>query len=59
MFRYYDIRLEKIDPSFALSEGGASINIFGKGIYDSQIKRFKFKCNGGERDVTADWDKKF
>lgn len=58
VFRFYDIRLERIDPGFASSEGGASINIFGKGIYDSAIKRVKFSCDGGEREVTADWDRK-
>jgi len=58
VFRYYDIRLERIEPPFAQSEGGASIDIFGKGIYDSAIKRVKFACNRGEREVTADWDRK-
>ena len=58
VFRYYDIRLEKIEPPFALSDGGASINIFGKGIYDSAIKRVKFSTDGGDREVTADWDRK-
>ena len=59
IFRYYDIRLETIDPPFAQSEGGASIAISGKGIYDSQIKRIKFTSEGGgEREVTADWDRK-
>jgi hypothetical protein len=41
-----------------LSEGGASISICGKGIYDSAIKRIKFSVLGGEREVTADWDRK-
>lgn len=58
VFRFYDIRLERIEPGFASSEGGASINIRGKGIYDSAIKRVKFSCDGGEREVTADWDRK-
>jgi hypothetical protein len=58
VFRYYDIRLEAIDPPFAQSEGGASINITGKGIYDSAIKRLKFTCKNGSREVTAEWDRK-
>lgn len=58
VFRYYDIRLEKIEPPIAQSEGGASILIQGKGIYDSAIKRVKFVCAEGEREVTADWDRK-
>lgn len=58
VFRYYDIRLERIEPPFAQSEGGAAIDIFGKGIYDSAIKRVKFACSRGEREVTADWDRK-
>lgn len=58
VFRFYDIRLERIEPGFASSEGGASILIYGKGIYDSAIKRVKFSCDGGEREVTADWDRK-
>ena len=41
-----------------MSDGGASLNISGKGIYDSAIKRFKFATDGGEREVTADWDRK-
>jgi hypothetical protein len=58
VFRYYDIRLEKIEPPLAQSEGGASILILGKGIYDSAIKKVKFVCAEGEREVTAEWDKK-
>lgn len=58
LFRYYDIRLQSIDPPYAQSEGGASINIYGKGLYDSAIKIVKFSCDGGEREVTADWDRK-
>jgi hypothetical protein len=58
LFRYYDIQIQELEPAFAQSEGGASINIYGKGLYDSSIKRVKFSCNGGEREVTADWDKK-
>lgn len=27
-------------------------------MYDSQIKRVKFKCDAGEREVSCDWDKK-
>lgn len=27
-------------------------------MYDSQIKRVKFSCDGGEREVVCDWDKK-
>lgn len=57
-FRYYDIRISEIEPGYAQSEGGASINIYGKGLYDSSIKRVKFSCDGGEREVTADWDRK-
>ena len=59
LFRYYDIKLDQITPTFSMSEGGASIEIFGRGIYDSAIKRIKF-CSeeGGEREVTAEWDKK-
>jgi len=44
VFRYYDIRIKDIQPKYAGSEGGASVNIFGKGLYDSQIKRIKFSC---------------
>jgi hypothetical protein len=58
VFRYYDIRLEAIEPPYSQSEGGASINLTGKGIYDSQIKRLKFTCKKGSREVTADWDRK-
>lgn len=58
VFRYYDIRLEKIDPPFSQAIGGAQLNITGKGMYDSQIKRIKFSCDGGDREVVCDWDKK-
>jgi hypothetical protein len=50
--------LEKIEPPFAQGVGGASLNISGKGMYDSQIKRVKFVCDAGEREVSCDWDKK-
>lgn len=41
-FRYYDVHVDKIDPAFGPSEGGTVINIIGKGLYDSSIKRVKF-----------------
>jgi hypothetical protein len=49
-FRYYDVHVEKIDPGFGPSEGGTVINIMGKGLYDSSIKRVKFLV---DQPVTA------
>ena len=57
-FRYYDIHIKEIKPAYSTSDGGALINIYGKGLYDSQIKKVKFSCGGGDREVSADWDKK-
>lgn len=61
VFRYYDIRLEKILPAFAQSCGGAQISLTGKGIYDSAIKKLKFTSVAdptGQREIAAEWDKK-
>ena len=33
------------------------IYIIGQGLYDSANKRVKFSIEGGERVVTADWDR--
>lgn len=58
-FRYYDVELEDLEPHFSQTQGGAQINLWGRGVYDSQIKRVKFTCEeGGEREVTAEWDRK-
>ena len=68
-FRYYDIHIDKIDPGFGPSEGGTVINILGRGLYDSSIKRIKFLVDQpvpstagsgqpNERVVTASWDRK-
>lgn len=58
-FKYYDIKISRISPTFSTSQGGASISIFGSGLYDSKIKKVRFRCfGGGEREVSADWDKK-
>lgn len=34
------------------------INIIGLGLYDSANKRIKFETEGGERVVSATWDRK-
>ena len=63
------MHVEKIDPGFGPSEGGTVINILGKGLYDSSIKRVKFLVDHpvaataesgqpNERIVTATWDRK-
>jgi hypothetical protein len=68
-FRYYDLHVDKIDPAFGPSEGGTVINILGRGLYDSSIKRVKFLVDQAvpstaesgqpnERVVTAQWDRK-
>jgi hypothetical protein len=41
-----------------MSEGGAPLSIYGRGLYDSGIKRLKFVCEGGEREITSEWDRK-
>jgi len=58
-FRFYDIKFTHIEPEFGLHEGGTDLHLKGDGLYDSQIKRIKFStASGGEREVTADWDRK-
>ena len=59
-FRYYDVRIEKIEPEFGPSAGGTNVLIMGAGLYDAGIKRIKFiTADGktGSREVTADWDR--
>jgi hypothetical protein len=61
VFRFYDIRLKCIEPPFAMSEGGAKLQLYGKGIYDSSIKKLKFVSQAddkGFREIAAEWDKK-
>lgn len=61
VFRFYDIRLNAISPSFAMSEGGAKLALYGKGIYDSSIKKLKFVSQAdpnGVREIASEWDKK-
>ena len=57
-FRYYDIRVSKLEPAIGLSEGGTLVNIVGQGLYDSTNKRVKFSTPGGERIVSGTWDRK-
>ena len=68
-FRYYDIHIDKIDPAIGTSQGGTTINIMGRGLYDSSIKRIKFTSDyhsatvdasgqPNEKYVTAEWDRK-
>jgi hypothetical protein len=50
-----------LEPAFAQSCGGTLISLFGRGIYDSQIKKLKFRSiadPSGEREIAAEWDKK-
>jgi len=57
-FRYYDIQIQQVEPSIGLSEGGTVISIIGQGLYDSANKRVKFLNQGGERIVSASWERK-
>ena len=41
-FRYYDVKIEKIEPDFGPQAGGTSIFICGQGLYDAPIKKVKF-----------------
>lgn len=44
-----------------MSEGGAKLALYGKGIYDSSIKKLKFVSQADEtgvREIAAEWDKK-
>jgi hypothetical protein len=58
LFKYYDMKITDIQPAYSTSEGGCAISISGKGLYDSKIKKVRFSCMGGEREVSADWDKR-
>lgn len=56
-FRYYDISITKISPSFVSSEGGTIMKILGSGLYDSNSKRLRFTTDKGMREVAANYDK--
>lgn len=57
-FRYYDVKIREIEPAYGPSEGGSSLKLIGTGLYDSPIKRLRFKTDRGVREVTATWERK-
>lgn len=58
-FRYYDVKIELIEPKFGPQVGGTNIFICGTGLYDAPIKKVRF-CTAdqnGNREVQAEWDR--
>ena len=60
-FRYYDVKIQQVEPPLGPSIGGTNIKVLGRGLYDAGIKRIRISTadGKGKREVTAEWDKKY
>lgn len=57
-FRFYDIKVDNIEPNNGAYGGGLNIQINGKGFFDTINKQIMFKSVLGERIIDIEWDKK-
>ena len=57
IYRFYDIKIEKVYPNISSVEGGLQMKIYGNGLFDSVTKKGKITSSLGERFVEIQWDR--
>jgi hypothetical protein len=57
IYRFYDIKIEKIYPDISSIEGGLQMKIYGNGLFDSVTKKAKITSSLGERFTEIQWDR--
>jgi len=57
IYRFYEIKIEKMEPNISSTEGGLIIKIIGQGLFDSLTKKAKITSALGERFSDMQWDR--
>jgi len=57
IYRFYEIKIEKMEPNISATEGALHIKISGVGLFDSLTKKARIKSKFGERYSDLQWDK--
>jgi hypothetical protein len=57
VFRYYDIKVERIYPTITTHEGSTLMTIEGQGLFDTIAKKVRLENSFGSRMIDAKWDK--
>jgi hypothetical protein len=52
-FKYYDVKIERIEPNLVPSEGGTKLTIIGTGMYDSSQKKIRIYTDKGTREIAG------
>jgi len=57
IYRFYEIKIDKMEPTISATEGALHIKIGGVGLFDSLTKKARIKSKFGERYSDLQWDK--
>jgi len=57
IYRFYEIKIDKMEPNISSTEGGLIIKIIGQGLFDSLTKKAKITSSLGERFSDMQWDR--
>ena len=57
IYRFYDIKINRMEPNISSLEGGLQMKIFGTGLFDSVTKKAKISSQLGERYSDLQWDR--
>ena len=57
IYRFYEIKIEKMFPNVSSIEGGLVSKITGQGLFDSLTKKAKISSSLGERFSDMQWDR--
>jgi hypothetical protein len=57
IYRFYEIKIEKMEPNVSQIEGGLSIKIIGTGLFDSVSKKARVSSSFGVRFSDLQWDR--
>jgi hypothetical protein len=57
IYRFYEIKIEKMFPNVSSIQGGLVSKIIGQGLFDSLTKKAKISSSLGERFSDVQWDR--
>ena len=57
IYRFYEIKIDKMFPNVSSIEGGLVSKITGQGLFDSLTKKAKISSSLGERFSDMQWDR--
>jgi hypothetical protein len=57
IYRFYEIKIEKMEPTISSIEGGLAIKIYGTGLFDSVTKKARISSILGQRYSDLQYDR--